>query len=396
MILQIPVEVRHQIYDVILCLPTQDHLSLLSTCRQIRSEAHAYLYRRHIVLTSQRVLYTFVRCSRESMLKQVTTLTLRLEDARPEEHISVLSQLANERLSFSSSLHPLFQECQRITGHLSKMPSITSLSLLPPRERARYPPPDLVEGVLDFACKQWPNLSSLSLLLDNMSLTYLRHFTKLNTLHLTGFSLSSPPEAAQILSSLSHLSKLSLTAPYARPMQEVKFFRGRRIVQSFVSSTVQHVGSLRSLAMSERLDISRDVPALVNHEMFIAARDLLAVKLTHLRIAAAMALDQAVISDIGEILKVARSLKVAEMGWHNLEPNDVLAKLPESVFDVSIALPSSRCSSSTVKSLRPSLIGLPNLRHLNLCIIDGDKISGLLSLAQDTSWKHLLEQPQAL
>ncbi|KAL9624145.1 MAG: hypothetical protein Q9160_001667 [Pyrenula sp. 1 TL-2023] len=394
MLLQVPVEVRHQVYDVILCLSTQDHLSLLSTCRQIHSEAHAYLYRRHIVLNSQKALYKFIRCSRESMLKQVTTLTLRLEDANPEEHIPILSELANERLSFGSSSHPLFQECQRITRHLSKMPSITSLSILPPRERIRYPPPDLVEGVLGFACKQWPNLSSLAFLLDNVSLNFLRHFTNLKTLHLTGFSLSSPHEAAQVLSGLLHLSRLSLTAPYVRQQQESKVFRGRRIVQSFVSSTMRHVGSLRSLAMSERLDISRDVPAFMNHEMFVATRDLLAAKLTHIKIAAAMALDPDVVSDIGEILKAAQSLKVAEMGWHNLEPNDVLAKLPESICNISIALPSGRCSSSTVEELRPSLEGLPNLRQLNLCIIDRDAASGLSSYVHDTSWGHLLEKPK--
>lgn len=389
-LLQIPFELRRQIYDVVLCLPARDHLSLLSTCRQIQNEAHIYLYRRHIVLNSQRALHLFVHRSSRAMLEQVTILTLRLEDARPEEHLPVLGQLANEGLPFGSPSHPLYREYQVIIRLLRQLPSVVDLSILPPKGRTSYPPPDLVEGVLNFTCMQWPSLSKFTFLLENVSLLFLSRLQKLTALHLTGFSLTSPRQTADILSRLPQLSNLCLTASEVRPQYETKLASGRRIVQSFTSATVCQTSSLRSLSISEKLDRQREVPAFISHEILAAIRDQLAVNLIQLKIVASMALDKETVSDIGEILCAAQYLELVDIGWHNVEPShEVLEMLPKSVTSVSLALPSSRWTESVVEDLRPSLDRLTNLQHLNLFVIDEERDSGLSSLTHNAAWRQL-------
>lgn len=391
-LLQVPFELRRQIYDAILCLPTRDHLSLLSTCRRIHNEARIYLYRRHIVLNSQRALYLFVRQSGKAMLEQVTTLTLHLEDARPEEHLPVLGQLANERLAFGSPSHPLYREYQAIIMHLEQLPAVVALSILPPKGRTSYPPPDLVEGILKFACIQWPNLSSLTLLLENVPLTFLTQLREVTALHLTGFSPSNPQDAVEILSCLPHLSSLYLTGPEARPQYESKIANRRRIVHSLTSSTVRRTSTLRSLAVSEKLDRSRNTPVFMNSEMLGVIRDQLAVNLVYLKIAASMALDQDTITDIGNLLCAAQSLETVDIGWYNIEPgHEVLEKLPQSVTTVRVALPSSKCSWSTVGNLKPSLNRLIKLQRLDLCVIDEDRVHGLPSLGRTPAWRQLLD-----
>lgn len=147
-LLQLPRELREDIYLLAL-LQCQTPTSLLTTCHQVQMEAQPLLYHRPINLSSQAKLFDWIDRSRAQNLKQVRHLALHLTDIdlspllsdrrqHQHNHPNDDDQMPQQDPSPSQLPTPsawtLYEsELARLDTSLRSLPSLTELTLVPPR-----------------------------------------------------------------------------------------------------------------------------------------------------------------------------------------------------------------------------------------------------------------------
>ena len=369
LLLNIPIELRCRIYEAVLLLPIHDHLSLLSVCRQIHEEAFEYLFYRPIVFKSQHALSSFMHQHHARSLSLVRDVSLKLEDARVEDHLPVLARLAAGNLPFSSPDHPLHQEYQKLQKNLNNFKGMERFALLQPPPGRPIAPPDLVEETVKFVANTWPKLSSLTLMIDSTSLEPLARLRGLTSLQFTGFSLSDPTQTAKVLQSLPCLTHLHISGPPAprRPWQTKGAGWGRRTYQSITSSTLAAMKTLRNFSISEIPIPGRNEPVFINQENLTTIRDQHATNLRHIRISTPMFLDQGTIRAIHEVLEMTHSLESVDMGWHGIDIiSDVVDRMPSSITQMILAVDEITQIEARVERLRHSLEKYSKLRLVRL------------------------------
>ena len=128
-LLRLPPELRDEIYRFALLSPGTT-LSLLTTSHQLKMEAQPLLYQRPIKLSSQAKLFDWIKRRRNSNLRQVKNLTLRLTDI----DLSPLLDPENLQTRPQMSAWTLYNdEIARLDRAFWALPALAELTIIPPR-----------------------------------------------------------------------------------------------------------------------------------------------------------------------------------------------------------------------------------------------------------------------
>ncbi|EXJ58045.1 hypothetical protein A1O7_05468 [Cladophialophora yegresii CBS 114405] len=210
---ELPLEVRCNIYDLMVRLPYRDHLNLLCVHKQVHGEARESFYQRPLYCDSQYDLIKFVERWPESVLQSITDLRMRVEEIRPEIMQEYLAAIASGNPELIHR-HPYLMEINQITFALAELPGITHLQLLRPIGLQTSIPSSIVmTHLLNWAAENYPILRSLRLDIEQCHIGCLGSFTELSSLQMTGYSETSPMRTADVLSKLTNLEELMVVGP---------------------------------------------------------------------------------------------------------------------------------------------------------------------------------------
>ena len=158
----LPTEMRLDIYELALldAQPTASGVSLLQTCRHINMEARPTLYKRPTSFSSQAKLFEWIDRSRNQDLKRVRTLTLRLTDI----DLSLLLDQSSPTRTTRASVWILYQsELERFDDALKALPSLSNLTIVPPKSGRSQLLKGLYHSLLGLIPKRCPKLGRLEL-----------------------------------------------------------------------------------------------------------------------------------------------------------------------------------------------------------------------------------------
>jgi hypothetical protein len=219
----LPLELREQIYKVVLSSPSQGP-ALLRTCREIRTEAHKFLFQRPIILGGQKALYRWLDESPSEFLLQVTEMSLKLQDVDLTSLLQTHSSTDEPSTPSPLSICELYEaELIRLEQALRKVANVETLSIRKLSNEPSFLYRDFVAKCLHMLSSVYPALKSLRLDGDfqHHDLSFLKCFRHLDSFSFDGFSSSSPASTADVLSELDALSNLSLTSQHGRPIPDL-------------------------------------------------------------------------------------------------------------------------------------------------------------------------------
>jgi hypothetical protein len=251
----LPLELREQVYKEVLKSPTQGP-ELLRTCQRINTEAHKFLYQRPIRIPGQLYLYSWVASAPDEFLPQVTDMCLTIQDVDLRPLLDLNTATSRPTLTGRLRTWDMYAaELHKLKTALSKLPNVNTISIkaLPGRQSYLYR--DFLAEVLDSLCSVHPNLSDLSLEgdLHHHSLVFVKKLARLRSFSFDGLSASSSTEMAGILSSLEHLSSLSINTQHrmlARSSLIQSEFTGK--THPFTGEAMRTVEQLVSLSVTVR------------------------------------------------------------------------------------------------------------------------------------------------
>jgi hypothetical protein len=255
----LPLELREQVYKEVLKSPTQGP-ELLRTCQKINTEAQKILYQRPVRIPGQLYLYSWVASAPDEFLPQVTDMCLTIQDVDLRPLLDLNTATSRPTLTGRLRTWDMYAvELHKLKTALGKLPNVNTITIqaLPGRQSYLYR--DFVAEVLDSLYSVHPNLSNLSLEgdLHHQSLIFIKKLARLRTFSFDGLSASSPTEMANILSSLEHLSSLSIISKHtllARSSLKQSDFTGKS--QPFTGEAMRTVEQLASLPITERPPMS--------------------------------------------------------------------------------------------------------------------------------------------
>lgn len=209
-LLTVPLEIRRQVYRLMLCLSLHDHLNLMLVCQQIYAEARESYFERPLVVQSQEELIRFVQIQTDVFLSQMTNIHLHLQEVNREIMHPYLAR-AIQGISTPSEEHPYVVETNRILGALFRLPNISRLRVSGPQDPSMSPPSGLLTtSVLSWAGAHYLKLDQLGIDLGSFQLDSLSGCGNLKTLEIQGVSESSTMDLLKWCSQLSCLKSLTI------------------------------------------------------------------------------------------------------------------------------------------------------------------------------------------
>lgn len=154
---------RLDIYELALLdsRPATPSLQLLQTCRHISMEARPSLYKRPTSFTSQAKLFAWIDGSRKQDLRRVRGLTVRLTDV---DLSSLLDRPTTSTAETRGGVWALYQhELERLDDAVKALPSLSSLTVVPPRAGRSQLLKGLYHSFLALLPKRCPKLKHLEL-----------------------------------------------------------------------------------------------------------------------------------------------------------------------------------------------------------------------------------------
>ena len=350
--LGLPPELRNLVYEVMLELPVNDHLSLLCVCRQIFNEGKDMFFRRPLNCDSQDALSTFTMTYSPKTVQSVTNLIVRFREVDPSVMQPALALLV-AGLPISASQHP----------RLQLLSNVKYLSILRPAENTRNSPSrDFFLIILSSIQKNYTHLEGLRLMIDNVSLSFMASLQNLRSLHFSGFSNTSPQEMLSIVKQFVVLDHLTIVGPPpGRRRSERYGYHHRTVVQTFTGDLLYGMRPLKSLAIYETADSPLDEPAFFTKDIFVAIylghRD----SLRELHLISEKSQDPADLSVLSAFLLSTKTLRKLTIGWPSLDVA-FLDNLPTCLehLDVSVADPAA--GQAALARLMQSEDRLTNLR----------------------------------
>ncbi|KAF2871872.1 hypothetical protein BDV95DRAFT_606444 [Massariosphaeria phaeospora] len=215
-LLSLPLELREQIYSQALSHPSNGP-QLLGTCHEIYTEARKFLFQRPLVFHGQSAFYRWLAITPSNYLHHVSEIVLELHD------VDLEPLLGNAADAMQKSSVPRLlawelygQELERLQAALQKVHKVKLFTLRALEDQQSFLYRNFLGKVLEMLGPLYPDLQHLGLAgnFHYQSLTFLSALSQLRSFSFDGFTSSSPPETAEILSSLQHLSSLSLVSQY--------------------------------------------------------------------------------------------------------------------------------------------------------------------------------------
>ncbi|OAL39340.1 hypothetical protein AYO20_01210 [Fonsecaea nubica] len=311
-LLQIPLEVREYIYDLMLAFKCQDHLNLLCVNKQVHSEARLSFFRRPLVCECQNDLVKFTNKWPIRVQRSITNLRLRLEEIGPQ---AVTAWIAGQ-----ASQHPYLQEIHRITSALENIPGVTHLALLRPLDSGRNTPSSIVmTQVLTWVAEHYLKLHVMKLDIEQCHISCLGSIQKLHTFQFSGFSETSPTRTAEVLSRLTGLRNLSIIGPPNGLLMRQRHGYQTRIAQSVTHQLFERIRPLKGLTLTQITDPKTDGSIFLNSKTMKALYEFHRDSLEVLKISSNTTPASAFVEFLSAFLLDTPKLQDLALTWPNME-----------------------------------------------------------------------------
>lgn len=255
----LPLELREQIYKEVLASPAQGP-QLLRTCREIKTEAHKFVFQRPLNFRSQLSLYTWLDRAPDDLTPHVTEISLKVQD------VDLRSLLESDASTSQSTTPPrlltwdLYEiEVDKLNQALRKLPNVKTITIQALSSRQSFLYRGFMARVLEMLSSLYPTLLDLRLEgnMHYQSLEFLTGLQHLQSFSFDGFSSTSSTETADILASLEHLSNLSLISQHEMLMPSTYLHSGfTEKPHSFTGGVMRTISRLASFSVIERIPIS--------------------------------------------------------------------------------------------------------------------------------------------
>jgi hypothetical protein len=367
--LKLPLEVRQNLYGLMVGLPYRDHLNLLCVQKQVYSEARESFYRRPLHCNSQYDLIKFVERWPGSVLQSITNLQLRLEEIRPEIMQGYLHGISGGN-PVQSHPHPYLLEINQITSALSELPRVAHLQLLRPTSLQMSIPSSIVmTQLLNWTAEHYPKLHSLRLDLEQCHIDCLGSLTELKSLQVTGYSETSSIRTADVLSKLTNLEELLVVGP-PRGLQMLQRHGSQtNIVQSVNHQTFERLKPLKCLTLVQLMDSG------INEDVFLTRKTMKALYEVHreslrsLTISSTTKPGSVFIEFLSAFFLGTTKLREIRLMWPDIE-TPLVDCIPNTVWKLEVAVTSRDKAQGIVDRLLLMEYRLKYLQRIKFHIIN--------------------------
>lgn len=367
--LELPLEIRRQIYDATLGLCLADQVSLLSTNHQVYDEGYNFVFRRPLTFSSRLRLQSFVNSHPPDVLGQVRSLRLRLGELAPTMMESYLRN-AIMGIPVRPGDHPYVLESESILSCLRMMPSLKRFSLLPPRQRNRNPAPrELVQHLLTQMPQYWKQLESLLISTDLKSLGFLADMPHLRSLQFSGCSDTESESAKLMMQQMPCLQEIAIVGPSTAFLKRQKCSVQKGAILAITPDILSSMQPLRRLTIRDLS--SPGNPTFFTKGMLMAIFDTHRTTLQSLCISSSSQPDIAVLGLLKAILISLPVLRELRLEWSGIETELVSESLPPTLQSLTVAVQNSAHAQDILNGLASASVRLPYLRNIRFSLIDG-------------------------
>ena len=366
--LELPLEIRRQIYETTLGLTLMDQLSLLSTNRQICDEGHDFVFQRPLICSSRLRLQSFVNSHSQDVRNQVRSLKLTLEELSPA---AMQSYLRNTIMGIpvQPSDHPYVLESELILSCLNMMPNIKHLTLLQPRQRNRNSAPrDLMQYLLTQIPQYFKELKSLSVGTEIKSLEFLLNMPRLQSLRLSGCSETDSQSARLIMKQMSCLQELAIIGPSTAFLKRQKCGLQKGAIMAITPDVLCNVQPLKRLTIRDLTPMG--TPTFLTRGMMMAIFDTHRNTLQSLCVSSLSQPSTAVLDLLKAIIISLPALQDLQLEWPTVTSDLLSGCLPSSIQSLTVTVQSCTRAQNIIDKLILYSHRLPYLRkvHFNLVV----------------------------
>ncbi|KIW66359.1 hypothetical protein PV04_05695 [Phialophora macrospora] len=367
--LNLPLEVRRNLYSLMVGLPCRDHLNLLCVHKQVYREARESFYRRPLYCDSQYDLMKFVELWPQSVLQSITNLRLRLEEIRPEIMQRYLHEIPSGN-PVQANPHPYLVEINQITSALSELPRIAHLQLLRPSSLQISIPSSIVTTqLLNWTAEHYPKLHSLRLDAEQCHIGCLGSLTDLKSLQLTGYSETGSIRTADVLSKLTNLEKLVVVGPPPGLQMLQRHGSQTKIVQSVTHQTFERLTPLKSLTLVQLTDSGTDGDVLLTRKTMKALYEVHRESLRSLTISSTANPSSAFVEYLSAFLLGTTNMQEVRLMWPGVETSFVDC-IPNTIGKLEVAVTSRDNAQAIIDRLLLMEYRLKHLRYIKFHIIN--------------------------
>lgn len=370
----LPLELREEVYKSALASPIHGS-ALLQTCQEIRAEARKFLYQRPLRFRSQEQWFMWMDQTSTGLLGNVSEIALHIQDVnlRPILEPSIHRSLRQSPRLLTAELYQ--EQANKFQQGLMRLPNLKTLTICTPSGRPSHLYCEMMTQILDSIGPFCPQLRQLRLdgNFRHHTLNFLSTLRNLESLTLEGTSASTPESTAVVLSTIPHLTSLSLIlngAPLSSDPRQHHACSTQRY--SCNGETLRKVQRLDLLALTEtgQLPPSRAclttnaLDALHNHST-----------LRHLCLRLSYTPDLTIFTSMTKFLEFT-SIEHLELDWPNLqapqlEKNGLLARTLEEFWvrteTLSDAVEILRVVAASGQDRCPNLRKVVLVRSAQLC-----------------------------
>lgn len=372
--LELPLEIRRQIYETTLGLCLADQLSLLSTNHQVYDEGYDFVFRRPLTFSSRMHLQLFVNSHSPDVLGQVRSLRLRLGELEPSAMETYLRN-AIIGIPVSPSDHPYVLESEAMLSCLRTMPNLKHFSLLPPRQRNRNPAPrEFVQHLLAQMPQHTRQLESLSISTDLKSLDFLTDISRLRFLQSSGCSDIDSPSATSVMSHMPCLQELAIIGPSTAFLRRQKCSLQKGAILAINPDVLSNMQPLKRLTIR---DLSPpENPTFLTKDMLMAVFETHRTSLQLLALSSSSQPSAEVLGSLKAMLISLSVLRDLQLEWPEVETDFFSEYLPPSLQSLTIAVQHSAHAQNIIDGLKSANIRLPHLRDVRFNLADGGDLLG--------------------
>lgn len=363
--LDLPLEIREQIYGGLLSDPSCKSVQMLRTSQQIYAEAQPFLFKRPLAFASQFDFYDWVKRSNPQNLRHVQCIYIKLLDVIAYEGLDPSAIQAYRKNSPSPIVKSYEDDLARFTTALKGVPNVRNLTLYKNHTAAESDPfRDFYQSCFALITQNFSALRCLTFYVDQVPLDFLSSLRSLQSLRFTGFSVSSPMDTLKVLQKLSKLEEVNLFGPPPGiSFQQRRGYTGPKTIHSMTADVIRGISPLKSFTICEIRDpLSKIVEYFFESSMLAALSQTHGRSLRTLRISTDFLPSMESRSTLAFLLSTS-ALQHVELGWPGLD-GKVVDGLPPSLHSLQITVSNTLTPEDLVGRLVSRRSQLTNLTEV--------------------------------
>ncbi len=259
--LDIPRELREQVYRAVLNTSPSSLYNLVLTNHQTSREAKPYLFKQSLVFDGQSELYEWLKTVDHAYLQLVVDIQFKLHDIDPEGIVGALGKrLRQASISDPSNRpdnDPYTEACQLEIGRLEKafqlLPKVKRFTILATTKADPQPPYRMLSWFSQMLVHNFPNLISLTSYEDMLAIPVVSPLHKLRRLRFPGISTAHSTQVTNVLSKLPSLVHLEVCQPDPTSAERRILSASGAVkrIRCDIADIIRNISRLESLAFYE-------------------------------------------------------------------------------------------------------------------------------------------------